>query len=234
MSQGRQVRGFSLLEMLVAMALTSMLAGTLYAALQVAFKGREATERALSRAPRAHAALSIMRADLGAAAGPRGLLAGEFMGYDGVGDNGEASDAVLLHAFATVQSPAPVPSPFERVQYGLATDEETGERVLVRSAVRNLLAPEEPEPTEEVVCRRVEAFDVRYFDGTSWFESWDSAAMGEALPLAVEVELTLQPGLERDKAQQVGYTAVTLVRLPCGEQGSADGGAVVSGGGVGR
>jgi hypothetical protein len=68
-----------------------------------------------------------------------------------------------------------------------------GESVLVRRVQRNLLATTEPPPEDEVLCRNVAAFTIRYFDGYQWVEDWDSTQLNDALPMAVEVSLAVNP-----------------------------------------
>jgi type II secretion system protein J len=203
--------GFTLLEMLVAMTLMSVLAGSLYASLSAGFRGRATAERALDPARRAEAALRMVGADLEAAAPPTGLLAGEFLARDGRGDTGEPADVLLFHAMARDQSGAEPPGPVRRVELELAADEATGQPALVRRTTLNLLAPEEPEPLQEVLCQRVRSFDASFFDGVAWAESWDSAVAGDVLPLAVEVSLVIEA-----EGREDGYPLARTFALPCG------------------
>jgi prepilin-type N-terminal cleavage/methylation domain-containing protein len=64
-----------------------------------------------------------------------------------------------------------------------------GEPDLVRRVTHNLLAATEPVPDEEVLCRGVTAFAIRYYDGTQWYDEWDSTQYGDCVPMAVEVVL---------------------------------------------
>ena len=67
----------------------------------------------------------------------------------------------------------------------------TSDHVLVRRVTRNLLAPVEPTPDEEVICRGVSGFNLRYYDGSEWQDTWDSASSVIPMPLAVEVMVQL-------------------------------------------
>jgi hypothetical protein len=60
---------------------------------------------------------------------------------------------------------------------------------LVRQLTTNLLAPKEVDPEEQVLCRDVTALNLRYYDGDSWLEDWDSTADANSLPLAVEIDI---------------------------------------------
>ena len=204
--------GFTLLEMLMAMTLMAVLAGSLYASLSIGFRGRRVTEEALEPARRAAAALATLGADLRGAVPPTGLLAAEFLGEDAQGGGGEHADVLLFHALAKDQSDAEPPCPVRRIEFALRTDEGDDEVVLVRRTTVNLLAPEEREPIEEVLCRRVRSLDTAFFDGTAWSESWDSTLAGDALPLAVEVSLVLDV-----EGREEGYALSRVFALPCGE-----------------
>jgi general secretion pathway protein J len=218
----RAGNGFTLLEMLVAMTLMAALAGALYASLSTGFRGRRATEAALEPARRGAAALVLIGSDLECAVRPTGLLAGEWVGEEASGEDGEPADSVLFHALTGEQSGATPPSPMRRVEFSLAADEEADRTVLLRRSTFNLLAPEEPEPVEQVMCRGVRSFDLAYYDGHGWRDSWDSTTAGDVLPLAVRVKLVLEVG-EREE----GYEVSRVFALPCGEM--ADGYAASGG-----
>jgi len=213
----RANKGFTLLEMLVAMTLMAVLAGVLYASLSTGFRGRRVTEAALEPARRGAAALALIGPDLDCAVPPTGLLAGEFLGEDARGDNGEPADGVRFHSLAREQSGATPPFPIRRLQFSLATDEEKHETVLLRRTTLNLLAPEEPEPVEEVICRGVRSFDTAYYDGYGWVDSWDSTAAGDVLPLAVRLTLVLDVD-----GREEGYKVSRVYALPCGRTADED------------
>ena len=203
-------KGFTLLEMLVAMTLMAILAGALYASLNTAFQGRRAAERALEPARRAAAALDMLGQNLEAALPPTGLLAGEFLGEDADGENGEPADRLTFHALAQDQSGARPPYPINMLEIFLSTDDETGETALVRHTTVNLLSPEVSEPVDEVLCQGVRAFDASYFDGSAWTDSWDSTMTGNSLPMAVAVSLTLE-GEDGEKSYELSRT----FNIPC-------------------
>ncbi len=212
-------RGFTLLEMLLAMALMSMLAASLYASLNAAFGGKRTVERALAPARRGAAAMAMLQADIESAVAPTGVLAGEFVADDEEDAAGEPADILLLHTRAPDQSRWEPRSPIVRLQILPAWDEETDEKVLVRRTTVNLLAPEAEEPAEAVLCRGVRSFDLAFYDGTDWVEKWDSTVMGDALPPAVEVTLVLA-----GNDPEEDYMLQRTFALPCGGRPDAGGG----------
>ena len=227
--------GFTLLEMLFALGMMSMLAGALYSALHVAFRARSITLRALNPPRRAELAMEMLRPMLAAALPPTGILAGECIGTDEVSETGEDLDSLVLYVRAARGGLLGSPAGTVRVELALSDPEgQEGHRKLVRRMTANLLAPEEPEPVEEVLCRGVVALDLWYSDGTSWLETWDSPSMDNSLPVAVEVTLTLAPEAGAPEGAE-GYAATRVFAIPCGgmapEQPAAGAG---SGGASGR
>ena len=214
--------GFTLLEMLLAMALMSILAGSLYASLSTAFKGRRAAARALEAPRRATTAAALVQADIESALPPTGVLAGAFTAVSEEDASGEPADVLSFHALAGRQETTEPPSPIVRIEILPVWDEETAGRVLVRRATVNLLAPETQEPVEEVLCRGLRSFDLAFFDGTDWVESWDSTVLGNVLPPAVEVTLVLAAEDPEDD-----YTLRRTFALPCAESASETGGGAI-------
>jgi hypothetical protein len=85
---------------------------------------------------------------------------------------------------------------------------------LVRRITTNLLAPTTPDPQQEVICRGVRTFTLRFFDGTAWQDTWDSTTVGttqsNVLPQAVEVTIELE-----GERNQPGPKATRVVLIPC-------------------
>ncbi|MCX5662296.1 MAG: prepilin-type N-terminal cleavage/methylation domain-containing protein [Planctomycetota bacterium] len=87
--------------------------------------------------------------------------------------------------------------------------------VLVRRENRRQLATVADTPYDQVICRGVRSFNLRYYDGTNWGDVWDSTAQVNVLPLAVEVTLAVDPA-----DADAGASPVVLTRvfsLPCAE-----------------
>jgi hypothetical protein len=86
----------------------------------------------------------------------------------------------------------------------------------------------EPLVDEEVLCRNVRAFSLRYFDGYTWQESWDSTTLDNALPLAVAMTLELDdPANPAPAGMKVPGRAVTRVfPLACAKLTDLTGGGL--------
>jgi type II secretion system protein J len=213
---------FTLLELLLAMALVSMLAATLYASLHIAFRARDSVQAASDEGRAGQLALDLMRRDLSEALPPKGILAGLFMGTDAQSDGGANADSVSFYASANTPVADHPQCDVCLVQYSLGSD-ENGQTALIRSTVTNLLATETPTPDTEVVCRNVMALNLRYFDGSDWLDTWDSTQHGDEPPLAVEVVLTLKPTsapspvpvTDQSPTDNTGYAITRVIMLPC-------------------
>jgi type II secretion system protein J len=213
--------GFSLLELILVMGVMAMLSMSLYASLSTAFKAKRTAERTVRPSRAVATALDLMGRDLEAAVMPPAVpttgivtqrtLAGDFYGIDDASGTGEA-DSI---EFYSLGSDGPweqrtMSEGVRRVIIGLRTD--VNPPVLVRQITRNLTATVEEEPEEDVICRNVRSFAVRYWDGFTWYEDWDSTASGPnsggpstVIPLAVRVEMEVT----MDGVQQPGMPANT-------------------------
>ena len=91
----------------------------------------------------------------------------------------------------------------------LVLPSQTG-NVLVRRVTTNLLSSTTAPYYDEVVCRGVRSFNLRYYDGAGWVDSWDSTAQDNNSPTAVEVTLELQRG-DADQPRVIRFTRVFLL-----------------------
>ncbi|MCP4454420.1 MAG: hypothetical protein GY809_23435 [Planctomycetes bacterium] len=79
------------------------------------------------------------------------------------------------------------------IEFSLIEPVKEDTYTLVRYVTDNLQTEDEQEPVEEVLCRNVRALNFRYYDGLRWYEDWDSTEQLDALPMAVEVTLEMEP-----------------------------------------
>lgn len=252
-----------MLELILATAMMSVLALTLYQCLRIAYKARDTANAAVGPARSAEIAVGLIRRDLENALPPRGVLAGPFIGEIGV----EGADASGVQFYAIGQTPReyrpragasgsspakgrsgasggrssasstlggnPDPTRYggvHRVELVLApADDAIGGNILVRRVTRNLLAQTEDLPEEEVLCRNVTEFTVRYYDGSQWLDTWDSTQFGDTLPMAVDVALAVDapPGSPAAKAAEAAaargqavpaYRTSRIFFLPCHDE----------------
>jgi prepilin-type N-terminal cleavage/methylation domain-containing protein len=225
-------RAFTLLEVILAMGIMAVLAVSLFTALSVAFKAKRGAEASLDAIREGEAAMELIRAEFESALPPRGFLADAFTGRAWVGANGGRDDDVTF--FSTGPTPpsahainpvAPLPSDIKQVDLVVLTLEGTGERVLTRRVLGNLLAPTGVElvPDDEVLVRNVSSFQLRYYDGYLWTNDWDSTLNYDALPVAVEITLELDPPESRTRAGDYRPLRFSrVVHIPCTGEGELE------------
>ena len=97
---------------------------------------------------------------------------------------------------------------------------------------------EDPEP--ERVLEGVQSFQVGYFDGDEWLESWNSEVQPEPIPEAIRVRIEFEPVPVADK-NQIPRLPIEMVlpvtsRAPVESDAAAAGesGGDTSGGGAGQ
>ena len=219
-------RAFTLLELLVALSMAAIIAGSLYSSLRIGFRARTMAEAQVEPIRTAELATGLLRADFESARpadnplDDNNTLAGPFIGQDTTGDTGLAADTVEFFtlgnptdaltvgastaapsrpaAMATGAVPAPA-GEARKVSIGLVSYPGAGgvtEQVLVRRVTTNLLAQVAVEPIEEVLCRGVRSLNLRYHDGLMWQDSWDSTQLENNIPTAVELTIELDRSVD--------------------------------------
>jgi prepilin-type N-terminal cleavage/methylation domain-containing protein len=225
----RTRRGFTLLELIVAMGIMVLVATTLVTTITSAFtlkksaenavdatRGNEvvgdifATEVANALQPSAYSVDTMTSVATAAAAGITADTAipwycnGPFMGD---------SNQVTFYTSGT-EPRGTVQGDVRYVEFGLAQQKD-GTNALVRRQRVNLLAlPEEqPENTglvEEVLIQHVESVEFQYFDGSAWQATWDTTTNENRLPYAVSMQLQLSPRTEGGPVQVLRRVATVI------------------------
>lgn len=191
-------RGFTLLELLVAMVLMVTVASCLYTALYTGFHAHRSALLAVEPTSQALNAIELLKQDiLGVLPPDSNGLAVSFIGTDSRGLKGIDADSLdfyTTHIYADGEQPS---GGLGKIGLLLDEDTETNSNSrgnytcyrLVRQVTTNLLAPKAVEPEEQVLCRDVTSLNLRYYDGDDWLEEWDSTEDANSLPLAVEIDI---------------------------------------------
>ena len=193
MTRRRRHSGFTLIELTLAMAMTAMLALSMYTALSVAQQARRNASASVEQSRTISIAADILGRDFESVLPPTGQLAGPFVGIRQAGASGNGGDFDQMEFFSLGEDePArpdyPLAEGIRTIQFFVRSDAGAS-HALVRRVTRNLLPTIEPTAEEEVICRDVRSFSVRYFDGLAWQESWDSTTLGDVLPTSVAITL---------------------------------------------
>lgn len=206
----RTSRGFTLLEVTVALAMAAMLALSMYGSMSVCMKARRSAVAVVQPVRAATIAMELICQDLESILSPTGILSGAFLGTRQMGATGDA-DYLDFYAVGSDEDQF-MPEGIHHIVLGLKTD--VTPQILVRQVNRNLLPRAEEPPEEEILCRQVRSLSLRYFDGASWLEEWDSTAYGDVLPMAVMVQIELEDGTT-PSTEMTANRIMRIIPLAC-------------------
>jgi len=180
--------GFTLLELLVAIAVFAVVAMLAYGGLASVLDAREDTAAAAQRLRALQLTMLMLQRDLDQLA-PRGIR-------DEYGDSKPAlhggADWIELTRGGWSNPADQARSQLQRVAYALR------ERTLIRAHWQVLDRAQDSAPLETPLLERVRALRVRFLDANrEWQETWPPLAQGETavadpLPLAVELTVELE------------------------------------------
>ena len=196
MMQNKQTKfccreGFTLLELIVAMALMDVIAVALYACMHTAFKSKESAQASLKPYRSVMPVFEHIRKDFTSAMKPDGILAGVFEGNDVSFTDLQDADTLGFYTACYHPKEDEIASNVIYVQYTLENDDERDQIVLKRLTTKNLLSPTATEAAEEVIARNITGLDIQYFDGTAWLDNWDSSEEDATLPWGVKVTVSM-------------------------------------------
>lgn len=185
----RRARGFTLLELIVVLAVFSIFAVMAYGGLAGVLSARERVLDSFERTAALQKAYLRLRNDL------QQLRARP--ARDGYGQAQPAlqvlPDGAVEFTRSGWRNPAGLPrSALERVAYRL-----DGDKRLVRASWRVLDRAQDSPVSEAVVLEKVDALQWRFLEGAEWRDRWPALGAGGEAPLdvaprAVELLLTLE------------------------------------------
>ncbi len=210
-------RGFTLLELLVAMVLMVVVAACLYTSLYTGFRAYRSAVSAVEPTLQAINAIELVKEDVDGVLPPGSNLAGSFIGTDAPGTKGVDADSLEFYTTHIYADEEQLMGGLGKIELLLETDpnSEDGSYMLVRRLTTNLLAPKEAQAEEQVLCRRVVSMNVRYFDGYGWVDEWDSTADANSLPQAVEVDIEIAHNGKKGTEEPQKRRLVQSFALPC-------------------
>jgi prepilin-type N-terminal cleavage/methylation domain-containing protein len=230
-------RGFTMIELIVALAMVAIIAASLSSTLWTAYHATRQAEAAVAPSDQADVALQFLTEDLQNAlqmqTNPGSVLVGTatvannfeqtaFLGTQEQDSRGHPADDVVF--FTTAESPVHVYANGEIkcVEYKVIQSLQSKEFVLVRRVTRNLLPVngQNGATDEEVICTGVSSFSLEYsYDGTTFNptsltpDSWDASQLDNTIPAAVKITLELEETQPNGKMQIASYSRIIL--LPC-------------------
>jgi type II secretion system protein J len=198
-------RAFTLIEVLLAVAIFSVVLVAINTVFYTALRLRKHTTEALERSLPLDNALAIMRRDLMNTMPIGGNLASSFR--DGPIIVGTSMGQYVGLEFFTTTGVLKDDEPWgdiQKVTYALvdppARAQASSGKDLVRFVTRNLLPLTEEDPEQQRLLSGVDRLEFTCFDGMNWRDLWDTTTTDTNMPLAVRIRIALVPD-ERDNAR---------------------------------
>ena len=195
-SSGRKSEGFTLLELLMATVIFSVIVGSLYSVFYGALRLREKTYQQIESGMPITLIQDIIEKDLRNIGPPVGLLAGSLIGD--MEEDGELRNDTLecCTASGIVDDQEPW-GDIQEVQYYLLEPESGNDEDgydMVRAINRNLLATVEEDPVEQRLLHGVSSLRFQYYDGEEWQDTWNSTTNDNQTPDAISVQIEFITG----------------------------------------
>lgn len=184
MLPSRRANGFTLLEVLVAVALVGILSAALYSSYFAVLRAREHAGAGMETRRELGATLDLLRREVSSAIVIRGDKRLRFVVEDRDNFGAPASNLELT----TLAPPAATPrqeSGISVVRYGLS---EKDKRLILTRKERDFLVDAAAASSGPAYpqMESISAFLVECYDGSKWVKSWDTALNG-ALPKMVRI-----------------------------------------------
>jgi prepilin-type N-terminal cleavage/methylation domain-containing protein len=216
--------GFTLLELILAMFITCLLAVALYGSLWTAFKARDTAIGAVEPAREMQVTMEMIGRDLQAAVpmsqtnstGQMALI-GPFEG-EAQGTTSQLSETVEFYAITNgIDSNDPTQADgMRRIDLEMTTLDD-GTQALVENITpalpgdQQLLGSQQPtqaQAVSRVLSRNVASFSAQYSDGQNWYDVWDATAYSDSLPMSVQITIQMKP-----PANAAGRNGMSMTRI---------------------
>lgn len=215
---GGSQKGFTLLELLLAVAIFGIVLAAINTVFFGALRLRNKTTQAIEEALPVQQTLALLKRDLQGLMVP-GTLAGPFQTSVAGGLMEQQASTVFFTCTGAMDDLSPF-ADVQKVAYTLRNaDTQTAGRDLVRIVNRNILATQE-QPYEQWLMSGVESLQFSFYDGSTWKEFWDSTtpdlATGRTnlLPRAIKVQLQLASNDGQVRKLPVEMVVPVVVEAP--------------------
>ena len=193
-------RGFTLLELLIGLAIATMIITAAYATLFSLNRAHDTASQGMEQRRVLSSTLDMLRREL---ASLRYFSDDKRLRFV-VEDRDYFGKPASTVTFSALAAPTLAPvSDQVRVRYRIDTSQE---RLTLTKASRDLLL-EGDEPKAYPLLDHLEGFLVECSDGNRWLKTWDTE-LTKALPKLIRVTITLREG-----AQTVAYQATVKPRI---------------------
>jgi prepilin-type N-terminal cleavage/methylation domain-containing protein len=225
-SEARRTGGFTLLEILVAATITSIILLTIYGSFHTVLKSVERVDKDQARLRIADFLTTHFEENLSGAYLPNADRFGQnvvFIGENREAADGRPIDTLTFFTNASRMGGGALPGDTKQVAYGLVEEEDECYTLTVFEKPRLLMPLTEDEASELTPGGAswtvpMASLDFAYFDGADWMDSWNSASEGR-LPLAVKIEARFVEKRFEVFAERLGIqepVLVMIVSIPLG------------------
>jgi general secretion pathway protein J len=193
-----QTGAFTLIELLLGIGIMAIVLIAINAVFFSTMRLRESVTNAVNETLPIQQAISIVRRDLQGAVPPAtdGIMTGDFrVGGVTTAGVGTPADIELYTTTGTLRENEPW-GEIQKVTYQLrqSANREVPGKDLFRSVTRNVLATMVPQPEDQFMMGGIESIQFSCFDGSGWYDTWDSTVTTN-LPSAVRVRILMaNPG----------------------------------------
>lgn len=204
---GPRTGAFSLLEVILALAIVAMVLAALAPALIGTLRAERQARRVLEPLAQEQVALALLRNDLLAAPMPNGSVAEAFTVVSASVD-GRRGDTMTLFSAAAPALPPRIARRAPELGQAMITwrtqvSPDGRGLAWTRSRRANLLATgTAPVPHAEILLEHLAELTIETLSGTTWSDSYDSDDQGQVLPVAIRITYALlddvgEPGPKR-------------------------------------
>lgn len=191
--QHRSRSAFTLLEVMLAVVVFSIVLTAIHGVYYAAFKLRNKTTEAIEAALPRRQILTLIRRDIENLVPNGGTISGEFQSASvATTETGQVSPAFHTTTGA-VNDSTPWPDVQQVVYLLVNSTNRDGGRDLIRSVTRNPLPAITAEPVQQWLASSVKDLTFSFYDGTQWRDTWDSTSDTPPLPTAIKVQLEFVP-----------------------------------------
>ncbi len=219
LSKPNKSNGFTLIEIILALALATISMGILHSALSGAFASQLQMQKLVKPRLLANKILNQLESDFQGIPRPTGLFLGTFLGQERNSDAIDKSSEILSYYttdFHTVARNKKAPIKFVRLSLE-AIEGREGYRLMKTIDTDFMSATPDEKPRTKILGTDIHELSFTYYDGNDWLEQWDSAKHENTLPLAVKIKLTitLATSDEGNLGESRLFSASRIVSLPC-------------------
>lgn len=208
---GGNARGFTLVEVLVALGIFALLITTVYAALNSVLRSTREVEDISAVDQAARISLDMMVRELRSTMWERGKEGEVGTSYEFSAEDhefeGHPLDALRFTALSHSRSEE---ASLAILEYVVVADPRTEKGVLIRREETNMLSSSIGTVEQFEIAEGVTGLNFRFFDGEAWVDGW-SAADRNKLPKAVQIRISLADSTGRD------WTFSTQTDIPLGQ-----------------